>query len=185
MELFWAQPKQTVSAKQFRFLWLAAIVILLDQAVKILVKLTLPLYESKVVFKDLILITHVQNTGAAFSISLGSPEFNRLFFIVMSIFAIAFVVYMIYRATTKLQLIGLSLVIGGAIGNLIDRILFGYVTDFIDVDFPDLIMQRWPVFNIADSSIVIAMCLLILDLFVNKNPLNDNNVQKVETNISQ
>ncbi|MBM4399331.1 MAG: signal peptidase II [Candidatus Cloacimonetes bacterium] len=170
MELFSIQPKQTTSARQYRFLWLAAIIVSLDQFTKIIVKLRLPLYESKVVWGDLILLTHVQNTGAAFSLSLGSPEINRFFFITMIMIAIVFVVYLLYRATTKLQLISFSLIIGGAVGNLIDRVLFGYVTDFIDVDFPDYIMQRWPVFNIADSAVVISMCLLILDMIIHRSP---------------
>jgi signal peptidase II len=174
MELFWMQEKNTVAAKQFKYLWIAAVVILLDQFIKIIVKLTLPLYQSKVVLGDLILLTHVQNTGAAFSLSLGSPAINRIFFVVMTIIAIAFVFYLIYRSTTKLQQIGLSLIMGGAVGNLIDRILFGYVTDFMDVDFPDFIMQRWPVFNVADSSIVIAMGLLILDMIINKDANNEH-----------
>jgi signal peptidase II len=55
-----------------------------------------------------------------------------------------------------------SLIIGGAIGNLIDRLAFGSVTDFFDVDFPDFLMERWPVFNIADSSIVIAITILLI-----------------------
>jgi len=169
------QEKNTVAAKQFKYLWITAVVILLDQFIKIVVKLTLPLYQSKVVLGDLILLTHVQNTGAAFSISLGSPAINRIFFVGMTIIAIAFVIYLIYRSTTKLQQIGLSLIIGGAIGNLIDRVLFGYVTDFMDVDFPDFIMQRWPVFNVADSSIVIAMGLLILDMIINKEASNEPN----------
>lgn len=179
MELFWMQEKQTVAAKQYRYLWIAAVIILLDQLVKIIVKLYLPLYQSKVILGDTILLTHVQNTGAAFSISLGNPALNRVFFIVMPIIAICFVVYLIYRSTKKLQQIGLSMIIGGAIGNLIDRILFGYVTDYLDCDFPDFIMQRWPVFNIADSSIVIAMGLLILDMIIHKEntpihqPLNE------------
>jgi len=167
------QEKQTVAAKQFKYLWLAAVVILLDQFVKIIIKTALPLYQSKVVLGDFILLTHVRNTGAAFSISLGSQAFNRFFFIGMTIIAIIFVVYLIYRSTTKLQLISLSLILGGAIGNLIDRILFGYVTDFVDMDFPDIIMQRWPVFNVADSSIVIAMCLLILDMIINRDTIKN------------
>jgi signal peptidase II len=170
MEIPWLQPKQTNTARQFRYIWLAPVIILLDQFIKIIVKLTLPLYHSKHVIGNLVMLTHVQNTGAAFSISLGSVQFNRIFFILMTIVAIGIVIYMIYRSTTKLQQISLSLIIGGAMGNLIDRILFGYVTDFMDVDFPDFIMQRWPVFNVADSSIVIAMCLLVLDMIINREP---------------
>jgi signal peptidase II len=173
MELIWMREKQTAQARQFRYLWIAAVVILIDQLVKIIVKLTMPLYESKHILGDVIMLTHVQNTGAAFSISLGNPGIDRIFFIVMPIIAIIFVFYLIYRSTTKLQQIGLSLIIGGAFGNLIERILFGSVTDFVDVDFPNFIMQRWPVFNVADSSIFIAMCLLILDMIINKDSTHE------------
>ena len=61
------------------------------------------------------------------------------------------------------------MILGGAIGNLTDRIIFGSVTDFIWCDFPDFIMQRWPIFNIADSSIVIAMILLFISTIFLKN----------------
>ncbi len=182
MELFWVQEKQTVAAKQFKYLWIAAVIILLDQLVKIIIKLTLPLYQSKVVFGDLVLLTHVQNTGAAFSISLGNPGLNRVFFIVMTIIAICFVVYLIYRSVNNLQRIGLSLIIGGAMGNLIDRVLFGYVTDYLDCDFPDFIMQRWPVFNVADSAIVVAMGLLILDMIIHKDSPPEQTPLEEKTN---
>jgi signal peptidase II len=170
MDFSWMEEKQTAAARQFRYLWIAAVIILLDQLVKIIVKVKLPLYESRHVLGNFLLLTHVQNTGAAFSISFGSLAFNRLFFIVMTIIAVFFVVYLLYRSTTRLQQIALSMIIGGALGNLIDRILFGYVTDFIDMDFPDFIMQRWPVYNVADSTIVIAMALLIVDMIVNRQP---------------
>lgn len=168
MELIWMKEKKSTAAKQFRYLWISAVIILLDQFVKIIIKQTLPLYESRNVLGEFLMLTHVRNTGAAFSISLGSPEFNRTFFIIMTILAIFFVIYLIYRSTTKLQRIAYCLIIGGAVGNLIDRILFGYVTDFVDVDFFNIIINRWPVFNVADSSIVIAMGLLILDLILHK-----------------
>jgi signal peptidase II len=170
MELAWMQEKQTVAAKQYKDLWVAIIIILLDQFTKIVVKMTLPLYQSKPVLGDLIMLSHVQNTGAAFSLSLGSPAFNRGFFIIMTILALCFVAYLMYKSTTKLQRISLSMILGGAIGNLLDRILFGAVTDFIDVDFPNFIMQRWPVFNVADSSVFIAIGLLILDLLIHREP---------------
>jgi signal peptidase II len=179
MELDWMREKQTESARQFRFLWVSVIIVLLDQFVKIAIKATLPLYHSKHILGEYLMLTHVQNTGAAFSISLGTPQFNRYFFIIMMVFAIGFVIYLMYKSTNNLQRISLSLIIGGAIGNLIDRVLFGYVTDFLDADFPDIIMQRWPVFNIADSSIVIAMGLLILDMLIHKQP--EKTVIKQET----
>jgi len=162
--------KDSLASTQFQYLWLSALVILLDQLTKIIVKATMPIYKSVEILGNFFMLTHVQNTGAAFSISLGSPATNRIFFVGVTVLTIGFVVYLMYRANTKLQRISLSLIIGGAIGNLIDRVLYGYVTDFFDFDFFHFIMQRFPVFNIADSTIVIAMGLLILDLIINKNP---------------
>ncbi|HOD18526.1 MAG TPA: signal peptidase II [Candidatus Cloacimonadota bacterium] len=186
MELVWMRAKESKAANQFRYLWLAVVVILADQALKIIVKLNLPLYQSKQVLGNLIMLTHVQNTGAAFSLSLGDPNLNRWFFIIMTIFALAFVVYLMYKSTNRLQQISLSLIIGGALGNLLDRILFGYVTDFIDVDFPDFIMQRWPIFNLADSSVFIALCLLILDLIIHRDKVEDKHAAaQLNKNINQ
>lgn len=164
------EPVSTKS--KFNFIWISAVILLLDQLTKMLVNVKLPLYESKRVLGEFFMLTHVQNTGAAFSISLGNPATNRIFFIVVTTIALGFVVYLIMRSTSTLQRISLCMIIGGALGNLIDRIVYGYVTDFFDADFPDFIMQRWPVFNIADASIVIAMGLLILDMIINKEPLS-------------
>ena len=71
------------------------------------------------------------------------------------------IVYLSAKSKNKLEIFSFALILGGAIGNLIDRIFMGSVTDFIWCDFPDVIMMRWPVFNIADSSIVIAIVLMI------------------------
>ncbi len=154
----------------FRFLWLSAVVILLDQISKIIVKLKLPLFESRSIFGELLMLTHVQNTGAAFSISFGDASLNRIVFVGFSFVAMLFIIYLIYRTAEKLQLIALSLILGGAIGNQIDRILFGYVTDFLDMDFPDFIMARWPIYNLADSAIVVAMAFILVDLIFIKHP---------------
>jgi len=162
--------KQTDLSEKFRFFWLTIVLLILDQLTKIWAKLSLPLYESKPVIGKLLMLTHVQNTGAAFSISLGSAATNRIFFIVVTCLAIVFVVYLLMRSYSKLQRISLCLILAGAIGNLIDRIIYGFVTDFIDADFPNFLMERWPVFNVADSCIVIAIGLLILDMFINKLP---------------
>ena len=69
----------------------------------------------------------------------------------------------------KLEIFYFALILGGALGNLIDRIFIGSVTDFIWCDFPDIIMTRWPIFNIADSSIVIAMILMIASTLFHKD----------------
>jgi signal peptidase II len=102
----------------------------------------------------------VENTGAAFSISLGNPNLNRILFSVVTLLAAILVCYLLIKAKHPLEKTGFSLVLAGALGNLIDRVSKGSVTDFINCDFPDFIMQRWPIFNIADSSLVIAIALL-------------------------
>lgn len=115
-------------------------------------------------------ITKVQNTGAAFSFSFGSVQLNRIIFIVISIIAIFLITYYIITTKHKTEKVAFSLVLGGALGNLIDRIFIGSVTDFIWWDFPDIFMYRWPVFNIADSSIVLAISILsIYYIFFVKN----------------
>jgi signal peptidase II len=107
-------------------------------------------------------ITYVQNPGAAFSFSLGEPQVNRIFFSIVSFLAVILLIYLIKKSGSKLEKTGFSLVLAGAGGNLIDRILLGEVTDFINCDFPDFIMERWPVFNVADSSVVIGVILLAI-----------------------
>ena len=81
--------------------------------------------------------------------------------IIISTVAIILIVYLSAKSKNKLEIFSFALILGGAIGNLIDRIFIGSVTDFIWCDFPDVIMTRWPIFNLADSSIVIAIVLMI------------------------
>lgn len=144
------------------------IILVLDQLTKLLIRNSMELYQSIPVlpklFGDTFLLTYVQNTGAAFSLSPFNPALNRIFFIVVSILAVIFVIYLLRRSVHRIQVAAFGFVLGGAIGNLIDRIIYGGVTDFIDCDFPDFIMQRWPIFNVADSAIFIAMTLIIIDM---------------------
>ena len=114
------------------------------------------------VIGNLFRLTHVQNTGAAFSLSFGSPLTNSIVFISISFIFLILLVYIMNKSNSKTELLAYSLVIGGAVGNLLDRIILGSVTDFLDVDFPDFIMHRWPIFNIADSAIVIAITILLI-----------------------
>jgi len=146
--------------------WITMVVIIaLDQITKALTRRHLYLGESIDVWGSFLRFTHLQNTGAAFSLSLPNESYNRIFFIVTSILAIALIIYLLFRATHKIQIWAFGLVLGGALGNLIDRIIRGGVTDFIDFDIPDMLgMQRFPVFNVADSAIFIGMTLLIIDM---------------------
>ncbi len=149
-------------------------IIALDQITKYLIRANLEYGEILRITPKFIWITYVKNTGAAFSFSFGSVGLNKIIFISVSIIASIMLVYLITKTKSKLELISYSLILGGAVGNLIDRIFIGGVTDFIWCDFPDFIMRRWPVFNVADSSIVVAITIMIIfTLFFNKQPSED------------
>lgn len=150
----------------FVFLLLSVIVVILDQATKLAARHYLTLHQPVSVIGDFFNLTLVQNTGAAFSLSLGSPGFNRIFFSTVTFIVIFVILWMLKKSKHILERLSFSLIIGGAIGNLIDRIFIGSVTDFLDFDFFDFTgLERWPVFNIADSSIVIAVVLLMYYTF--------------------
>ncbi len=145
---------------------------LLDQASKFIIRNYVDFGSSNFirVTDKFFWLTHVQNKGAAFSLSLGSDLVNRIVFIAISVIATILLVRLILTSSSKLETLAFSLILGGALGNLIDRIFLGSVTDFIWWDFPDIIMHRWPVFNIADSAIVIAITIMVIAiLFFNSN----------------
>ena len=154
--------------KLLPYYWVTLIVIVLDQVSKYLVRNSMELEQTIKLTPKLIWLHYLQNPGAAFSFSFGNPSLNRILFIIISIIAIVFIVYLSAKSKSKLEIISFALILGGALGNLIDRIWMGSVTDFICCDFPDVIMRRWPVFNIADSSIVIAIVLMIATTFFQK-----------------
>ena len=155
-------------AKLLPFYWVSLIVIILDQTSKYAVRDLLEPGEIIKLSPKFIWFTYVQNTGAAFSFSFGNPLLNRILFIIISFIAITFIIYLSIKSKNRLELLSFALILGGALGNLVDRILLGSVTDFIWCDFPDIIMIRWPVFNIADSSIVIAIVLMIASTLFQK-----------------
>ena len=155
-------------AKLLPFYWVSLIVIILDQTSKYAVRILLEPGQIIKLSPKLIWFTLVQNTGAAFSFSFGNPLLNRILFIIISFIAITFIIYLSIKSKNRLELLSFALILGGALGNLVDRILLGSVTDFIWCDFPDIIMIRWPVFNIADSSIVIAIVLMIASTLFQK-----------------
>lgn len=111
-------------------------------------------------------LTHVLNTGAAFSLFADSlsPVVVRNSLIGFSIVAVIIVLGMLWRAgrTLSLTSIALALILGGALGNLYDRLRFGHVVDFLEVH---IVHYHWPDFNIADSCIVIGACLLLIEIF--------------------
>ncbi|MDH3614398.1 MAG: signal peptidase II [Gammaproteobacteria bacterium] len=148
------------------WLVIALAVIVADQLTKWAIVEWVPLY-GKVPLNDFINLTHQQNTGAAFSFLAGASGWQRWFFVVLATGVSGVITVWLWRVRTEGPVIlagGLALVLGGAVGNLIDRARFGYVTDFIQVWFGD---WAFPSFNVADSAITVGAVLLIVDaLFV-------------------
>jgi signal peptidase II len=142
------------------WLGIAAIVILLDQISKIAITRLFTYGESHPVtsFFNLVL---VYNKGAAFSFLASESGWQRYFFTAMGIAAAIFIVYLLKKhAGQRMFSWALALVLGGAIGNVIDRLLYGHVIDFLDVYIG---RWHWPAFNIADSAICIGAVLFVLD----------------------
>lgn len=141
------------------FLACAAAVVALDQATKAVASSGLETGESVSVLGDFIRLTLVHNTGAAFGLFPGS----RVPFIIVSVLAIGVVLYLFFRDTYRSvwNRTLLGCILGGAIGNLVDRVRLGWVVDFIDVGFGT---ARWPVFNVADSAVTLGVLLLAWNL---------------------
>ena len=145
-----------------KYLWLSGLVIILDQASKWVMMSWLSLYETVAVI-PFFNLTMAHNTGAAFSFLAQAGGWQRWFFVGLSVLiSIGLLIWLTKLAKTNMEAISVSLILGGAIGNVIDRIYFGYVIDFLDVYYGT---HHWPAFNIADSAIVIGAGILILDSF--------------------
>ena len=161
--------------RRFAFwMFVAALIVLLDQASKWAIIEWVELYD-RVPINSCVNITHQRNTGAAFSFLADASGWQRYFFIALASIVSAGITYWIWteRRHGKFILIaGLSLILGGAIGNLVDRIALGYVTDFIQVWFGD---WAFPSFNVADSAITVGAALLIIDsLFFSREEGGDS-----------
>jgi signal peptidase II len=139
-------------------------VVVFDQATKALVRSRLPLHDSVTVIPGFFDLTHVRNTGAAFGM-LNSLEFAYKPIVMVLVALIALVAVGTYAMTLppaqRIARYGLALILGGAIGNLIDRATMGYVVDFVDVYWRGL--HFWA-FNVADSAITVGVALMLLDL---------------------
>lgn len=140
----------------------AAAIVLLDQLTKVYIREHLGLYDSIIVFDSFFHITHLQNPGAAFGLLADAHSSLRIpFFLIVGAFAIAALTYFVRRVDEErlLLLASLGAILGGAIGNLVDRVWFGAVTDFLDFHVNG---YHWPAFNVADSGITVGMVILIL-----------------------
>lgn len=145
-----------------RWLLLATVIVVIDQITKYFVVQNFVLHETLFVTSFFNLV-RVHNTGAAFSMLANAGGWQRLFFIGVAIAASIWVVWLLRRhAQQKLFCLALGLILGGAIGNLIDRVWFGYVVDFVQVHYSG---WYFPAFNVADSAITVGAALLIWDGF--------------------
>ena len=150
----------------FKWFLLAGIIFLFDQWIKLIIIENISLYE-RVKINDFVNITHQRNPGAAFSFLADAGGWQRWF---LSIIASAVCLYIVYwlkeleKENKVLLPYGLSLVLGGALGNLFDRIMLGYVTDYLQV-----LIFSWPFpsFNVADAAISIGAALIIIDAIKN------------------
>jgi len=149
---------------RYRILALTSTVILaLDQWTKLYVAANFRLHESVPVIRGLFHLTYVRNKGAAFGI-LADSAVRIPFFITVSVIAMLGILWYIQRirADQTLATFALSLIFAGAFGNLIDRIRFGEVIDFLDVFWQ---RHHWPAFNVADSAITIGVALLFIEMW--------------------
>ncbi|HYA29774.1 MAG TPA: signal peptidase II [Acidobacteriota bacterium] len=140
--------------------WFAAIIVF-DRLSKIIIDRLLPLHHSIPVIDGFFNLTYVRNTGAAFGIFAGSVEiFRRPFLIAVSIVASGFIVVMLRRLPDKEKGLttALAFILGGAVGNLIDRVVYGEVIDFLDCFWGN---YHWPAFNLADSFITVGVLLAL------------------------
>lgn len=149
---------------RYRILALVNLVLLpLDQATKLYIDASFYLHESVPVIPGLFHLTYVRNKGAAFGI-LADSSFRIPFFITISLIALLAILWYMkqLQPRQRLTVYALSLVFAGALGNLVDRIRFGEVIDFLDVFWG---RYHWPAFNVADSAITIGVTLLIIDMW--------------------
>ena len=159
-------------------------VLILDQVTKYLVRIFLQPKHSIAVLDNFFRLTYVENPGIAFGVRIN----NKVFFTILTIFAVILIFYYLFMLREqKILRFAFALILGGAFGNLIDRFIYGSVVDFFDFEFFNIhippfkflffqfggyTMDRWPVFNIADSAVTIGMILIIINAIWGKSTEN-------------
>ena len=159
-----AQPH---AMRKFHFL-IAGLVVVADLASKWLVAQHITLHESLTVIPGFFRLTHVENRGAAFGLFSESPsEWKVTVLVLFSLIALVVVSVLLWKNSHALTVtgFGLALIMGGALGNLWDRVLEGHVVDFLDFS---LAGYHWPAFNVADSAIVVGALLLVTEILFSK-----------------
>ena len=157
------------------FMAIAIAVVLLDQATKAWITSTMRLHDSFAVIGGFFNITYIRNPGAAFGFLAGaSPLFRYTFFLAVTMAAILLILHYVRasRMDEPAQISALALILAGAVGNLIDRIRFGEVVDFLDVYIGS---HHWPAFNVADSAISVGAAILVVILLRKRNERTEGN----------
>ena len=149
---------------------ISIILLCIDQISKLLVVNLLTKTDSITIIKNFFYLTYINNDGAAFSILVG----KRIFLILIAVLVIVMLIRYIKKNNiqNKLELVSISLIIGGSLGNLMDRVVRGYVIDFLDFK---IFNYNFPIFNLADTFIVIGVFLLLLKEIRKENNLDSRN----------
>jgi signal peptidase II len=159
--------EKTSVMRAWHWLWITAVVLVLDLVTKAFASDQLALHQAVPVIDGFFNLTLMHNTGAAFSFLSDASGWQRWFFTIVALLVSAGIVYWLWRmpASQRWVAIALALILGGALGNLWDRITLGYVVDFIQIYYDH---WYWPAFNIADSAITIGAIILIADSLFNR-----------------
>ncbi len=156
--------------KYIRFVSVATLVVILDQLTKHWVLVKMPLHDSISIIPGFFSLTHVHNPGGAFGFlaQSGSP-WRHWLFLGAAVLALGMILYFHHQTPRShpYLALGLSLIFGGAIGNLIDRVRFGEVVDFLDFYIMD---HHWPTFNVADSGVTIGVIIFLAHIVFKKMP---------------
>jgi signal peptidase II len=174
--------------RPFRYLLLALLagtIVVVDQATKLSVMQSMRLHESIPIVPNLFSLTYIRNPGAAFGLLAGSSNaFRMVFFGVTSLFALALLGTILFRLPEKdwMGQFSIAGILGGAVGNLIDRLRFGEVIDFLDVYVDS---YHWPAFNVADSAISVGVVFLMIHFAFEKKempPVSSGDVSSSSAN---
>ena len=160
----------------YKWLSISAVIVIVDLYTKHLIQNAF-VYGEHLTINSFFDLVRYHNEGAAFSFLSDAGGWQKWFFAAISVIAVIVITYLIKKhSEQKLFCFGLALVLGGAIGNLYDRITLGYVVDFLNFHINN---HYWPAFNIADSAICVGVAMLLWDSFKNDKPQNkDTETQK-------
>lgn len=158
--------------RRYHFL-IALLVVLLDRFSKLAIEKNLSLHDSISLIPGFFRLTHIENRGAAFGLFADSPsEWKIAGLVLFSLVALVIVATLLWKNSHSMTTtgVGLSLILGGAIGNLWDRLVSGHVVDFLLFYIGQ---YQWPAFNVADSAIVIGAGLLVFEILFTKSPAHE------------